>query len=114
MKRWRPTSLNSHSMILMALRGSSSRISDCARPRSTSSNRRRQIMLKVLFFASLRETLGVAQDSVELPVPATVAALINALRARGAEWAQALAADRRWRVAVNQDMATLDTPLSAG
>ncbi len=71
-------------------------------------------MLKILFFASLRETLGIAQDSVELPTPATVSSLIIALRARGTEWAQALSPDRRWRVAVNQDMATLDTSLKAG
>ncbi len=71
-------------------------------------------MLKVLFFASLRENLGTAQESVALPSPATVAALIVALRARGAAWAQALAEDKRWRVAVNQDMATLNTSLKAG
>ena len=71
-------------------------------------------MVKILFFASLRETLGTAQESVALPAPATVAALVVALRARGAAWTQALSADKRWRVAVNQDMATLDTPLTAG
>lgn len=71
-------------------------------------------MVKVLFFASLRETLGTSQDSVPVPAPANVAALIGALRVRGDSWAEALAAGKRWRVAVNQEMATLDTALHAG
>lgn len=71
-------------------------------------------MLKVLFFASLRETLGTAQESVSVPAPATVGALVDALRARGDTWAQTLAAGKRWRVAVNQDMATLDTAIKPG
>jgi molybdopterin synthase sulfur carrier subunit len=40
--------------------------------------------------------------------------LIDSLRARGAPWADALAAEKRWRVAVNQDLAGLDTLLKSG
>ena len=71
-------------------------------------------MLKVLFFASLRETLGTSLESVPMPTPATVRALIGELRVRDDSWAQALAEGKRWRVAVNQDMATLDTALREG
>ncbi len=71
-------------------------------------------MLKVLLFASLRETLGTSQEAVSVPTPANVGALISELRDRGEAWARALAAGKCWRVAVNQDMATLETVLSEG
>lgn len=71
-------------------------------------------MLKVLYFASIREALGKDSEAVELPADATVAGLIDALRARGGTYAEVLAANRRWRVAVNQDMVGLDAPLQDG
>ena len=71
-------------------------------------------MLKVLFFASLRERLGVSEESIPLPDPATVGGLLEHLRQRGGEWADALADGKRWRVAVNQDMADAATALKAG
>lgn len=71
-------------------------------------------MLKVLYFAALREAIGVAEERVALPAPATVGALIEALRARDGKYADALAPSRRWRVAVNQDMVGLDAALKAG
>ena len=71
-------------------------------------------MLNVLYFASLREVLGTASESIALPVPATVTALIAVLRARGDSWFDALGPDKRWRVAVNQEMAAMDTTLHAG
>ena len=71
-------------------------------------------MLNVLYFASLRETVGMADEKMALPVPAEVSALIAKLRARGGVWAEALGADKRWRVAVNQEMAAMNTPLKPG
>lgn len=71
-------------------------------------------MLKVLFFASLRERLGVGDESVAVPATATVDGLLAVLRRRGDAWSDALADGKRWRVAVNQDMAQGDTPLKAG
>ena len=70
-------------------------------------------MVKVLLFASLRETLGTSQEFVPLPAPANVGTLLAQLRARGEPWSQALAAGKRWRVAVNQDIATLETGIKA-
>lgn len=72
------------------------------------------MMLNVLYFASLREALGCERETVPVPVVATVAALLDALRARGGVWAQVLGEQRRWRVAVNQEMAALDGSLKAG
>jgi len=70
--------------------------------------------LKLLFFARLREALGVSRESLTLEAPATVAVLLDHLRARGGVWATELAVGRNFRIAVNQEMARLDTPLSAG
>jgi sulfur-carrier protein len=71
-------------------------------------------LLNVLYFASLREALGQSAETLVLPANATVAGLIEALRARGGAWADALSASRRWRVAVNQEMAAFETPIKAG
>jgi molybdopterin synthase sulfur carrier subunit len=71
-------------------------------------------MLKVLLFAGMREALGTSMESVLVPTPPTVAGLVDALRSRGQNWSEALAAGKRWRVAVNQDMASLESPVKAG
>ncbi len=70
--------------------------------------------LKVLYFASLRESLGMSQEDCAVPVPPTVGALIETLRGRGEAWQVSLAPDKRWRVAVNQEMAASETALKAG
>ena len=71
-------------------------------------------MLRVLYFASLREAFGRDREELALPQTATVAGLIDCLRGRGGAWSEKLAPDRRWRVAVNQDMATLDAAIADG
>lgn len=71
-------------------------------------------MLNVLYFASLREAVGSASEQIAWPLPATVDKLIALLRARGGKWAEALGEGKRWRVAVNQQMAQMNTPLSTG
>jgi molybdopterin synthase sulfur carrier subunit len=69
----------------------------------------------LLFFARLREALGSEREQIALPEGVRdVAALREHLRARGGAWAAELAAARPVRVAVNQDMATASTPISAG
>ena len=71
--------------------------------------------LSVLYFARLREALGVAQEDI---VPnltlSTVAELLEHLRGRGGSWQEALASARLFRVAVNQEMADLATPVKDG
>ncbi|HUW29235.1 MAG TPA: molybdopterin converting factor subunit 1 [Sulfuriferula sp.] len=71
--------------------------------------------LKVLYFARLRERLGMAEEVVELPDGmGMVAMLLDVLRARGGAWAEELAAGKNFRVAVNQDMAGMEAPIEDG
>jgi sulfur-carrier protein len=71
-------------------------------------------MIRVLYFASLREAVGT--DAEELPAAhaGSVAAIRALLRARGGAWAAALAEDRRVLAAVNQQMARPETPVADG
>lgn len=72
-------------------------------------------MVTVLFFAALRESLGTSRELVAIAGPdTTVATLVESLRQRDGTWSEALAPGRSWRVAVNQRMASLATPLRAG
>ena len=66
--------------------------------------------LRVLYFARLRERLGVAEESLDFE-GATAAELVEQLQARGGVWAEELAAGRAFRVAVNQDIVALDAVL---
>lgn len=71
-------------------------------------------MLKILYFASLRETLGKGSESVDLPDGVSdLGGLLQALIGRGGEWAR-LGTVKNLRYAVNQEMARLDTPVKAG
>ena len=71
-------------------------------------------MVTLLYFASLREALGVSREQRSLSKATTVAALVEELRNREGPWPQALAAGKPWRVAVNQRMADLSTPIQPG
>jgi molybdopterin converting factor subunit 1 len=66
--------------------------------------------VRVLYFARLRERFGMAEESVDL-AGTRVADLIAYLQARGGVWAEELSANRPFRVAVNQDIVTLDAVL---
>ena len=69
----------------------------------------------VLYFASLREAVGLAREQLALPGEVTTAGALRAhLRARGGAWAEALAEGRTLRVAVDQAMAAAETPLRDG
>ncbi|MBL0719766.1 molybdopterin converting factor subunit 1 [Piscinibacter sp. Jin2] len=67
----------------------------------------------VRYFAALREALGPG-ETVARPEPATVAALRDALIARGGAHAERLARGRAVRMAVDQQMADEATPLREG
>jgi molybdopterin synthase sulfur carrier subunit len=72
-------------------------------------------VVKVLYFAKLREDLGKSSEELTLPGDvATVASLRAHLLARGGAWQAALAQGRALRVAVNQEMAEPGTPVRAG
>lgn len=71
-------------------------------------------MLKILYFASLREMLGSGAESIALPDGVgDVGGLLKLLAGRGGEWAK-LATVKNLRYAVNQEMARLDSPLKVG
>lgn len=68
--------------------------------------------VKILYFAGLKEALGMASEAVDLPAGvATVGALRDWLVAQGRE---KLASAKNLRCAVNQDMAGLDAPVREG
>ena len=66
--------------------------------------------VRMLYFARLRERFGMADENLEL-AGTTAADLVAQLQARGGVWAEELAAGRAFRVAVNQDIVTLDAVL---
>lgn len=72
------------------------------------------IIVTVLYFARLRQALGLAIERLELPAAASVSTLRELLRARGGAWRDELAADRAVCIAVNQEMAELDALLGDG
>lgn len=70
--------------------------------------------VEVLYFASLRETLGCANETLTLPAGvATVGALRAHLAGRGESW-ELLAGGRQVRSAVNQRMVDGDAAVAAG
>lgn len=72
-------------------------------------------MIKVLYFAKLREDLGKASEELALPGDVTtVAALRTHLMMRGATWQSVLGQEKGLRVAVNQEVADPATPVGAG
>lgn len=71
--------------------------------------------LTLLYFARLRESLGTPSERVQPASSVTdVAELLDWLRARGGSWSDELAPSRSLRVAVNQEMADLATPVKDG
>jgi sulfur-carrier protein len=69
----------------------------------------------VLYFASLREALGVGREVVEVPDDVrTAGALRDWLRRRDGRWGELLGESRAVRVAVDQAMAGADAVLRDG
>ena len=72
-------------------------------------------MITLLYFARLRETFGAASETLTLPAGVNTLEGVRAtLAARGGIWAHELAAGRAFRAAVNQAIASADTPVAAG
>ena len=71
--------------------------------------------IRILYFARLREDMGMAGEIFELPDDTSdVNSLRAQLIARGGAWAKALGSGRAVRVSVNMDLARGDTPVKAG
>jgi molybdopterin synthase sulfur carrier subunit len=68
--------------------------------------------LELRFFASLREALGIAQESIVVPDSVkTIADLRAHLVDRGNPWSEVLAQSKVLRCALNQVMVDASTPL---
>ena len=68
-------------------------------------------MIDVLYFAWVRERIGVPRERVDTTA-ATVAALVAELRQRDPRYAAAFADLASLRVAVDQEMTGFDAPLA--
>lgn len=71
--------------------------------------------IELRFFASVREALGVSQETLVLPAGVnTVGAVRAFLRERGGVWAETLAEGRSLRMAYQQQMTDADTAIEEG
>jgi len=70
--------------------------------------------MRVLYFAWVRQKVGIAEEEVSPPAEVRdVASLIAWLAARSPAHAAAFADPQQLRAAVNQDFATPDQPVAA-
>ena len=72
------------------------------------------VTVSLVYLARLREAFGRTGETLELPDGATVAMLLDALRARGGAFAAELGSGRAFRVAVNHDLTDLDHAVRNG
>jgi sulfur-carrier protein len=71
--------------------------------------------MKLVYFAWVREKVGLSREEVSPPADVTtVAALIDWLHARGEGYEAAFADTSMVRVAVNQEYAKLDAAIGTG
>jgi molybdopterin synthase sulfur carrier subunit len=69
--------------------------------------------MTILYFAWLKERMGTGEETLPLPEGvATVGDLIAHLKARDSRLEAVLSGEARVLTAVNQDMATAETPLT--
>jgi len=68
-------------------------------------------MLRVLYFANLREAIGTGAESIELPAGVTT---VGQLRAALGARHEVLLTAKNLRAAVNQKMCGLDAPVTDG
>ena len=71
-------------------------------------------MIRVLYFARLREQLGSAGEDLEARGLDDVASLAARLRSRGGVWDEVLGEGQTVLVAVNQEIASPETALADG
>jgi molybdopterin synthase sulfur carrier subunit len=68
--------------------------------------------MQVLYFAWLRERVGAASEEVDPEGASTARELVDRLSARAPRYAAAFADMTAVRVAVDQEMCDLDTPIA--
>lgn len=73
------------------------------------------MQITVLYFASLREQIGLQREQLELPATVqSLGALRDWLIGRGTPWSLALANGKAVRMAIDQMISGPETPLRAG
>ncbi len=70
--------------------------------------------VRLLYFAWVRERIGVADEEVPLEGPLPLAALVERLRARTPGHAHALGEPARLRAAINQEFADWNAEVHPG
>jgi molybdopterin synthase sulfur carrier subunit len=71
-------------------------------------------MIQLRYFASLRESLGIGEEQIELPADIhDLPGLTRWLQGRDESWASALA-DKRLHVAINQEIVKPDATIKDG
>lgn len=71
--------------------------------------------IQLRFFAGLREALGVSAEHLILPAHVgTAGDVLELLRSRGGAWEQALGPNRAFKLAVDQRMGELTSPVRDG
>ena len=68
------------------------------------------MILRLHYFARLREAFATAEETALAPVQ-TLSELLAWLRQRGGPWAEELAPGRAYRVAINQQLVEGEAPL---
>ncbi len=72
-------------------------------------------MIKVLFFASFKETLGCSSTEIEFKNAPTVEILCETLSQNGAEWLELFGnPSGTLKVSINQEMADISSELKSG
>lgn len=72
-------------------------------------------MVTLLYFARLRESLGLSSEQLELPNQVTdLRSLTEWLGQRGENWRQELSAGSTVRMAINQNMVNPDAAVQDG
>jgi sulfur-carrier protein len=61
-------------------------------------------MIRILYFARLREEVGISEEIMPIRTGVTLTELLAQLNARGGRWSDALGNDRRVLMAVNQEV----------
>lgn len=69
--------------------------------------------IEILYFASVKERMGISGESVAIDKGMTGVDLINMLSGKGEPW-QTVLSDERLLVAINQEIASLDDDISEG
>lgn len=73
------------------------------------------MLIQLRFFAGVREALGTASESIDLPKHVVTVGDVRAfLCARGGLWAESLSAKKSLRMAYDQVMTDADTMIEEG